>query len=298
MSYYYQAFGLCIHSELFFPDFSPVSEQASEVSINYGILPKTLTNGAQLNLFTWALPGCCLMEMPGHARFLITRDTIIVERQEGADDELIVLLIQRAGFGVLLQLRGFLVLRGSGVEIDGKGVAIVASATEGSSTLAAALLKRGAKLLTDELCIIRANNDGVPEIYPAFSSLHLWRDMIVSLGENPEKLRRIRQYLEKYALPLRNEQFATQSSPLVQLFRLELQANKDISIVPVFGMLKINVLLTSCYRPSLAMPLGLKDARCNELISVAGRINIWKLGRPDRRLSFDSLAERVKETIL
>jgi len=74
--------------------------------------------------------------------------------------------------GTLLVQRGFLVLHGSVVEIDGEAVAFLGNKRAGKSTSSAALLARGHRFLADDIVAVQFE-DGRPIVTPAFPMFKL-----------------------------------------------------------------------------------------------------------------------------
>ena len=60
-------------------------------------------------------------------------------------------------FGYALRKKGFMVMHGSSVVINGQAICIVGSSGLGKSTLAISLVDKGFKFLTEDLAIIKDN---------------------------------------------------------------------------------------------------------------------------------------------
>ena len=103
--------------------------------------------------------------------------------------------------GFALQLQGRTSLHGSAVVVDGHAIGLIAPSGHGKSTLAAALLDRGAALLTDDVLMLRAGGDAVRAL-PGPSCMKLWPDAldgVVGLADW-EALPRHASWLEKRVL--------------------------------------------------------------------------------------------------
>lgn len=74
---------------------------------------------------------------------------------------------------LLLHLRGILVLHASAVEINGRSAVFVGDKMAGKSTTAAAFLRAGHRLLTDDLLAVDLSDLARPLILPAFAQLKL-----------------------------------------------------------------------------------------------------------------------------
>jgi hypothetical protein len=65
------------------------------------------------------------------------------------------------GFGYLLQLRGVLCLHAAVLAREGRAFALLGASRAGKSTLAAALVHRGAALVSDDLLVVRNDGDAL-----------------------------------------------------------------------------------------------------------------------------------------
>lgn len=293
MSNLYTAFGLVIYSFLPLP---ALSEGAGKPDVV--IEPRKAEELCQEKsnpcAFVTVAPGRCLQELPGHGRILVTSTKIVVEQFPGADDDLLRLFLVRSSFGVLMQLRGCLVLRGSAVEIGGKGVVVTASACTGASTLAATLVKRGARLLSDELCVIRINPLGCLELLPFYPGIHLWRDMAKVFDLLPENAQPVRKGLERFHFPLRDS-FSPSPLPVSSLFFLMEHTMSDILLEPVTGLQKTRTLTSRSCGRLLIEKLNLKQSYFKVALALSMHCPMWRLSRPSVGDSREKLAGAVEE---
>jgi hypothetical protein len=74
-------------------------------------------------------------------------------------------------------------LHGSGVVMGGAGVAFVAPKLHGKSTTAAALVRAGARLLSDDILAIALQEP--PLVFPGIPAVNLWRDSAQRLRPAP-----------------------------------------------------------------------------------------------------------------
>jgi hypothetical protein len=100
--------------------------------------------------------------------------------------------------GLLLHQRGRFLLHASAVSLNGIAVAFLGGHASGKSTLAAALHRRGARLVADDLTAVEVEG-GVPRAYPAFPQVKLWPDAVAAMGKTPARLPRVHPDVEKYA---------------------------------------------------------------------------------------------------
>ena len=77
---------------------------------------------------------------------------------------------------------GALALHASAVCIDGRAIALVGPKGIGKSTLAFALVRQGARLITDDTLIVRFDATGASWAVPGLQRLRLWEDSARALG--------------------------------------------------------------------------------------------------------------------
>ena len=77
---------------------------------------------------------------------------------------------------------GHLSLHASAVAIDGRAIALLGPKGAGKSTLALALVQRGARLITDDTLIVRFDEHGAPWAVPGMQRVRLWEDSARALG--------------------------------------------------------------------------------------------------------------------
>ena len=97
---------------------------------------------------------------------------------------------------VRLRQLGYLVLHGSAVTIGRKAVVLCGASGWGKSTLAAALHRRGHRLLADDFAAIRIAPRG-PTLLAGPPLLKLWPDSLRALGLNPAALPRLHPLVNK-----------------------------------------------------------------------------------------------------
>ena len=294
MSFLYSAFGLCLHSHFPLPCL-PEGSGAPDIRIERGCAGESLPGGNKPSIFVAVSPGHCLQEVPGHGRILVTSDKIVLERFPEADDDLLSLFILRSSLGILMQVRGCLVLRGAAVEIGGRA-AIISCVCNGASTLAATLVTKGAKLISDELCVVTLNNEGQPQLTPYSPAVSLRKSMATELELLPESPRPIRKTLEKYLIPL-PEFFSSSPVPVSSLFLLTIHSKPDAALRFITGNTKMQALMEHTSSKRLIDGLGLKQTYFRIAFPFSHHCKIGLLNRPARGDSREVLAQIVEENL-
>tara|TARA_B100001175_G_scaffold316605_1_gene330976 strand:+ start:3778 stop:4641 length:864 start_codon:yes stop_codon:yes gene_type:complete len=99
---------------------------------------------------------------PGLIFEILNNSDIIIYISNEIDKGKIWELLIGLPLGYALRKKGFMVMHGSSVSMNGQAVCIVGSSGLGKSTLALSLVEKGFKFLTEDLCVIK---DGIIHFY-------------------------------------------------------------------------------------------------------------------------------------
>lgn len=114
------------------------------------------------------------------------------------DEDALRLFVLGAGLGVLLHQRGLLVLHASAVAMADGVVGFIGAKGWGKSTTAAILHQRGHALISDELLVVRFDDQGRPWVIPGSPQIKLWADALVGTGGDPDLAVRVRSGVDKF----------------------------------------------------------------------------------------------------
>jgi hypothetical protein len=182
-AYRYRIFGWGLLSELALPDLPPGDAADSiDVTFRLGEAP-SFDDPVQLGaLVAYRRDGCVRIEIPGVAAYLVQRGReVVIEPQMALDAPDIRVFLLGSVVGILCHQRGELPLHGSCVEVDGQAVVLSGLSGTGKSTLAAAMVAGGARLLADDVAVAMRVDGGGFRIMPAFPRQKLWRDALTAL---------------------------------------------------------------------------------------------------------------------
>lgn len=146
-----------------------------------------------------------------------------------ADEDALRLFVLGAGLGVLLHQRGLLVFHASGVVINDQVVGFIGAKGWGKSTTAATLHQRGHALISDELLVVRFDDQGQPLVIPGSPQIKLWADALVSTGGDPNSAVRVRSGVDKFSVNAAS--VAPNELPFHGLYLLD--AGEKLSIQPM-----------------------------------------------------------------
>ncbi|MEP7356665.1 MAG: hypothetical protein ABI847_05455, partial [Anaerolineales bacterium] len=128
-------------------------------------------------------PDTATLEIAGAGRYMVRGGCQIeVAPERTAPTGTLELFLFGSAWGLLCYQRGLLPLHASVVELDGGAVAFCGPSGAGKSTLVAGLVRRGRRLLGDDLCRCDVAGDGAPRVWPSLPRLKLWRATLAALG--------------------------------------------------------------------------------------------------------------------
>lgn len=179
----YSVFGLKIRSTFELPELVAGHRNAEpDVSIACGTLD-TAIHEAGLHDEGEGL----LLVIPDVARFRISAGkSITVEPARGVPQGNVRLYLLGSAFGALLHQRGLLPLHANAVEIDGKAVAFMGESGAGKSTLAAWFHDRGHRIIADDVCVVRFDENDEAVVSPGIPRLRLWRETLAVTGRRAD----------------------------------------------------------------------------------------------------------------
>jgi len=228
-----------------------------------------------------------LITVPGVARFLMSAGReLAFEPESGQSDADLLIFLIGSAFGALLHQRGALVLHAGAVAVNGEAVLFCGPSGSGKSSLVAALSATGYPLITDDVCIVQDNADGVPVISPDGRRLKLWADTIEGLSLNCVPSDAVRAGIQKYWVH-------PPTPPLENAVRLRaiyfLRAEEpphSAGIEPLGRLEAVALLRNNAYRPQLVKILD------QEATWMSRSLAIMPVGRAfylTRKIGFDAL---------
>jgi len=282
--------GLSVESDIAFPGAIPDRAQigAADVTVRQMAVPEALDHPEESGP-TWSIQDDrFLLRIPDIARFLLTGGREIgFEAENGTEPEDIAAFLTGTVFGILLHQRRNIVLHASAVRVGDKAIILCGASGAGKSTLAAALVKRGYPLVTDDFCAVDVS--GMPAVQPDCRQLKLWAQAIEKLDLNAQRMGPVRNRLEKYYV----EPTQTFETPLplgavyaLRETRPPLQSGIEQPNIVDAAL----ILRRSAYRPQLVRRMGQRNDYFRAAATIANAAGIFHLTRP---LDFKAMANVV-----
>jgi len=201
--FYYNAHGLNICSELYFPEL--IEEDPGnkfDVSIKFGFdyFPNQNINKLNFNNFIEVSLNSnriTLFWKEECACTIINGKKILINPTHNIGEDLIRLIILGHVLAIILHLKGRLILHANAVNINNGAVIFLGSSGKGKSTTSLALHKKGYNLLSDDILSIKIDKDNQPIVFPSFPRIKLWPEVIENLNENPYSMPKLHLDTEK-----------------------------------------------------------------------------------------------------
>jgi hypothetical protein len=196
----YFAYGLNFRCDFPLPELSP-ARGAPEVFVRCASLAQPWEDPARGERSFQKTPAGILLTWSRYARFLVSDGReIICEPAPGNSDEAVIRhLLMGPVFSILSYQLGTAIFHASAVALASGGVAFMARAGYGKSTQAAAMVQRGAPLITDDLLLLQVVEQKVTAL-PGVPYLKLWPSSMAMIGEDPADHPLVKTNLEKRSL--------------------------------------------------------------------------------------------------
>lgn len=148
---------------------------------------------------------------------------ILINSNTNLDNKLLRSLILGPGMGILLHQRGFLVLHGSAINLNGIAVAFLGPSGCGKSTICTGLTKKGHSLIADDVLCVKLENNNL-KIYPSVPRIKLREDVLNHLTDSKDTLIEIPE-IHKYDYNV-GQNFSFQPLTLQKIYILKKGDNK------------------------------------------------------------------------
>lgn len=237
--YYYQAYGLNIRSEISCPLAFAQQKDVFDVEFRLGKIPKNLLEDSNDKIFCKNINNDFFLQKKDIARFLIKSGSSIIIEPLTKNLEIVKISLFSSAIIALLHQRNYFVLHANAVVINNQAILVAACSGTGKSTLAAAFLKKGYKLLADDICAIKFHN-GKPFVYSGRLCLHLCNDVIDKLGFNKKDGE---LHFRNNKLNFQIDDIYLQPMPLAKIFILEKADIKEIELEIMGGQEKVKAIL-------------------------------------------------------
>lgn len=295
----YKAFGFLLRSQIPFPELlvDVSGRESIDIEIELKDLTKLWLELSDLQSSLIMNEDLVMFKVADTAIFLIEEGKrITVSPLNEYKEDVIRLYLLGSCMGAILMQRGIFPLHGSAVNVNGKAYGIIGDSGAGKSTLASAFLRKGYKLLTDDVIGVYFTNGNVPMVIPSYPQQKLWQESLDKFEMDNSNLKPIYQRETKFAIPIQN-QFSSTPLPLAGLFELTLTENKGIELKPIKGLSRVPTLLIHTYRNFLIQNLGLTNWHFTTSTKIINHIKMYNLRRPINLFTANELVSMILNCI-
>lgn len=289
----YSVFGLNLCSDFHLPELRPSdAKEPAEVEILEGGIPEELGTSPGHSISAEGT----LLNIAGVARYLVREGRqIIVQRLSGSSDANVRLFLLGSAMGVLLHQRGVMPLHANAIEVDGRAVAFCGHSGAGKSTIAAWFHDRGYRILSDDVCAIGFDEQGVAIAYPGIPRLRLWREALEASGREVGSFSRSFDDMDKYDVPTTLE---TEANPVpldrVYLLRKAAEGVAQGAITRLSGVEAVDALVANTYRGAYLQTIGETGRHLRTCLLVARKVAIFRAERLWGLETFDQEARLLE----
>ena len=220
------------------------------------------------------------VEVRGVARFLASGGSCIrFAPDPAARPEDVRVYLTGAMFGVVLHQRGIVPLHASSVAVDGTGGAFAGASGSGKSTLVAALLERGARFVSDDICAFTPLVDGESRVWPGARRMKLDDAGLAVFDRRGSELEPAGGERGKYHVPVSAGTVGATAVPLSRVYLLAF-GEGAARLEPLAGLEAISALVDETYLLSFAAALGLTSQIFRKVAALSRTLTVKRLIRP------------------
>ncbi|HEX6902241.1 MAG TPA: hypothetical protein VF789_21165 [Thermoanaerobaculia bacterium] len=295
-------FGLNLASD--FPFSHHLAEGDGEPDLTFTLTPRPLLSGPWRNtapvyvspyrmpdgesvFHLYRIDGYEILNFPGTADFFLQEDRIACHVLE---PDLVELRLLGPVLSYCLERRGLPTLHASAVAVDGRAVAFLSRQGGGKTGLAAALMRAGRPLLTDDVLPVE-DRQGTFFARPGYPQMRMWPDEAAWFLDRWEELPLVHPQVTKRRIsvgPGGFGEFLDASLPLAGLYIPERRPDGPVEIVDVPPRDALIELVRYSFSPHLVEAAGLQPFRFDLFARLVQKVPVRRLRYP---AGFERLAE-------
>ena len=288
--YKYKAFGYLIDSEIPIAQLPGVRCAEADVVIRRADLSSLALESDMVRLFPTEIHFC--YEQSGTFRIIDGR-RIEVDPAPACSESHLGVFLMGSCMGAILHQRGYMPLHGSCVTDGRRSILITGDSGAGKSTLAAEFLKRGWKLLTDDVSAV-FDVQSVPMVQSSYPSQKLWQDALEHYDRPETSVHSLyfNENREKFGVDV-SSFFFDGCAPLSLVVRL-IPADASCSISAIEGIAKADQLLRNTYRSYMIAP-GNRQLHFQRCITLSSKIPMALAVRENGKQCADIIYNLITE---
>ncbi len=294
----YKAYQLNIHAEFPISEFPAGDETCPpDVVIRQGSVPAALENVTGKGVLYQATANKFLLNMSDLARYLVQDgNEIIVEPAPDSLESDVRVFLLGSCIGALLHQRGILVLHAGAIYTDRGAVLFCGPSGIGKSTLLGELLRRGYKMMVDDVCGVVLDPAGYPQVLPGYPRTRLWTDSARKLEQDINEMVRTRPNLEKYERQA-PQQYWDKPAPLHRIYLLTSSNQDELHLTPAPPIQTFGIVLHHTYRQQFLDGLEMRAPHFSLVSAVAKHSGVTRVTRPSYPFRLTELADLIEQDL-
>jgi hypothetical protein len=225
--------------------------------------------------------GAARVRWKEHFEFVVSADRsrVLWRRWEGVPDRALFAYLLGHVLSYCLLARGLEPLHATSVVVDGKAIALLGDSGYGKSTLAAALLDRGCRLLTDDVLVLEFQGQQLLA-HPSLAHIKLTPDSADAVFHGRRSVF-MNAFTSKMIFSLEESQHVPRLVPLHRVYLVPAKSGSKISVRSVRGRAAFLPIIKNTFNNVVLTPSRLKQqfAFASRLTS---RVVIKRLSYPKR----------------
>jgi hypothetical protein len=209
---------------------------------------------------------------------------------------------QSLGLSLWLELKGVPCIHANSVAVGNEAIGIMAPSRIGKTTLTAALVDSGQKMMSDDMIALHYQA-GEWRVYPGWPQLRMWPDIALRYsGKNPEQLNQVHSRFEKRIIDQNTNKkfkFCRCSRPLRKIYLLDRRDSseaqidiQDISPSKALIHLLQNSILGDAYDA-----LKIEQKRLFVLARIINQIPLKKISYPSGISFLPMVCEKIMDDL-
>ena len=296
--YCYKAYQLNIHAEFPIPEFSRGDETANaDVIIRLGSVPDALENVTGKGVLYQATADRFLFKMDEVGSYLTQNgnEIIVAPASSSLESDVRVFLLGSC-LGALLHQRGLLVLHAGAIHTEKGAVLFTGPSGSGKSTILGEMMRRGYKMMVDDVCAVNLDGAGHPQVLPGYPRTRLWRDAAQKLEQDIGGMERTRPTMEKYERQA-SEQYWDQPARLHRIYLLTASNKDELKLDQVPRIRTFNIVTHNTYRKQFLDGLEMRASHFNLAAAAARQTAVVHVTRPSHPFRLTELADLIEQDL-